>query len=106
MERATTDYLFILSLYDEPIPLGKLLFHLDASEKAEGAEYRRVKADLRTLEAKKLVTLQAENGACYVLLTQLGRNTANAVASTVADKMVADWQYRTPQPYPSYGRPA
>lgn len=96
MERTAADYLFTLSLYDEPVLLSKLLFHLEPSGKTERTAYLRAKADLRTLEKKNLVALSARDGAEYVCLTIPGRMAASALAETMAEEMVRGWQFSRP----------
>lgn len=95
MEHTTTDYIFVLSLYNDAIPLSKLLFHLEPGGQAGHNAYLQAKADLRMLEKKKLVVLSKQTGTDYVRLTSLGRKASDTVASALADKMVIEWQYKT-----------
>ncbi|MDL2293357.1 hypothetical protein LJC60_01855 [Ruminococcaceae bacterium OttesenSCG-928-D13] len=106
MEHATTDYLFILSLYTEPVSLSQLLFHLEPGGRAERTAWLRAKSDLKALEKKNLVVLSARDGAEFVRLTRLGREAADALATAMADELVQDWQVRSLQFSPPCGQTA
>lgn len=106
MERTATDYLFTLNLYEEPILISKLLFHLGPSAPAERTAYLQARADLRRLEKMNFVKLSTQKGADYVCLTALGRGLADTLADYMSDEMIKGWQQQVLSLQPSYGQPA
>lgn len=105
-EHTTIDYLFILSIYNAPIPLGKLLFHLEPDGEAGRMAYLQARADLKGLQQAGMVELKTQDDTDWVQLTPLGRQTAEALATAMADEMVKGWRQQSAQARPSYARPA
>lgn len=106
MSHTTTDYLFVLRLYGDAIPLSRLLFHLETTGSAERTVYLQTKLALQALAQENLVTLSTQNGIDHVRLTELGRQAADIAASAMANRMVQDWQHRSLQLHPPYRQPA
>ena len=91
MEYGYTDYLFLLALYRENIPLDRLLFQMDRDTEADGEAGDRAKAMLTEMERKNLVFIEDREGDFQVRLTGWGRSVSDSMAERLADKMVDDW---------------
>lgn len=94
MEHGYMDYLFVLELYNESIPLERLLFHVEPDGDAPPAARERAERMLEEMAEKGLVGLEYHGAELMIRLTAYGREVSRQVADLLADRMVDDWRLR------------
>lgn len=104
MGHTTTDYLYILAIYDESISLDRLLFHTEPGEESSEEARTRAEKTVENLARRGLAYVSLEDGDYRVGLTERGRLLSQNLAEIQANDMVTAWHAKNTEMPAGYPR--